>query len=74
MTKIICYLGWASGIVGALLMLFGIIGFLIGGEFLGVKYFFNWFFVANTFIFLGIFLVVATRECCCCCKDEKEKK
>jgi cytochrome bd-type quinol oxidase subunit 1 len=75
---IINYLGWASGIFGALLMLCGIIGFFTGTGFLGVSNFYNYFFIANSFIFLGIFMIVGTR-CCCCCKDdncckEEEKK
>jgi hypothetical protein len=68
---IINYLGWASGIFGGLLMLGGVIGFFTGADFLGVRNFFNFFFIANSFIFLGIFLLLGTRCFCCCCKDEK---
>jgi len=71
LTKLINYLGWASGIFGAVLMLAGVIGFFIGGEFLTVRNFYNYFFVANSFLFLGIFCIVATRCCCCCCKDDE---
>lgn len=71
---IVNYAGWASGIFGALLMVCGIIGFFIGTEFLGVRNFFNFFFIANSFIFLGIFLVIGTRCCCCCCNGEKCEK
>lgn len=67
---IINYLGWASGLFGALLMLGGVIGFFIGTGFLGVRNFYNYFYIANSFIFLGIFLVVATRSSCCCKDDE----
>jgi hypothetical protein len=73
---IINYLGWASGIFGALLMLGGVIGFFTGNEFLGVKNFWNFFILAIPFILLGIFFLVGTR-CFCCCKDEeccKEEK
>jgi hypothetical protein len=66
MEKIISFLGWASGLFGGLLMLAGVIGFFIQGEFLGVRNFYNWFFIANSFIFFGIFLIVATREFCKC--------
>ena len=72
LTSIIRYAGWASGAFGALLMLAGIIGFFIGGEFLGVRNFYNYFFIANSFIFLGIFLVVVTGCCCCCHKDDEQ--
>lgn len=69
---IVNYLGWVSGIFGALLMLCGVIGYFTGKEFLGVSNFYNYFYIANSFIFLGIFLVVATR-CFCCCGDEKKE-
>jgi hypothetical protein len=69
MIKIINYLGWASGIFGGLLMLAGVIGFFVGGEFLGVRNFYNWFYIADSFIFFGIFLVVATRDFCNCKKE-----
>ena len=69
MIKIIQFLGWASGLFGGLLMLGGVIGFLLGGEFLGVRNFYNWFYIANSFIFLGIFLVLVTREFCQCRKE-----
>lgn len=72
-TVIINYLGWASGIFGALLMLCGVIGFLTGTAFLGVERWFNFFFIANSFLVLGIFLLLGTR-CFCCCKDEEKAK
>ncbi len=77
LTSIVRYFGWASGIFGALLMLAGTIGYFIGDEFLGVRSFYNYFFIANSFIVLGIFCIVATRTCCCCkddscCNEEKK--
>jgi hypothetical protein len=69
LNTILNYLGWASGIFGALLMLGGVIGYFTGAEFMGVRSFYNFFFVANSFIFLGIFLLLATRSSCC--KDDK---
>jgi len=78
---IINYLGWASGIFGALLMLGGVIGFFTGTEFLGVNSFYNFFWIANSFLFLGIFLMMGSRCCCCCngkddncCKEEGKDK
>lgn len=71
LTTIIYYLGWASGLFGALLMLCGIIGYFTGNEFLGVRNFYNFFFIAICFVLLGIFFIVGTRSCCCCCKDDK---
>ncbi|MBW6461405.1 MAG: hypothetical protein K0B08_12615 [Bacteroidales bacterium] len=68
---IILYLGWVSGVFGAILMLAGVIGFLIGGEFLNVRNFFNYFFIAIPFLLLGIFCLVGTRAFCTCnCNDE----
>jgi len=69
---IVNYLGWASGIFGALLMLGGVIGFFTGTEFLGVRNFFNYFFIANSFLFLGIFILVGTR-CFSYCNDKVDK-
>jgi hypothetical protein len=69
---IVNYIGWAAGIIGILMLLAGVICFFTGNEFLGVKYFQNYFMVANTFFFMGIFLMVSTRCFCCCnCKDDK---
>ena len=70
LNTIVNYLGWASGIFAALMMLCGVIVFLTGGEFLGVKYYFNFFFYSIPFMLFGIFLLIGTR-CCCCCKDDK---
>jgi len=69
--KILNYLGWAAGIAGGLLVIGGVIGFLIGGTFLGVANFYNYFYFANSFMLFAIFAVAATRSCCCCCKDDK---
>jgi len=71
LNTILNYAGWAVGIFGALLMLGGIIGFFTGDEFLGVRNFYNFFFIANSFLFLGIFLLIGAHCCCCCCKDDK---
>lgn len=70
-TTIVYYLGWISGIFGALLMLAGIIGYFTGGEFLTVRNFYNFFFIANSFLFLGFFCLIGAHFCCCCCKDDK---
>jgi hypothetical protein len=73
--KIIKYLGWASGAFGGLLMLAGVIGFISGGEFLGVKNYWNYFYISTSFLLLGIFLVIATHCCCCCtCEEEKQEE
>ncbi len=69
---LIYYLGWAAGLFGAILMLCGVIGFFMGGNFLMVRNFFNWFFIANSFLFLGIFLLVASHILSCCHSHEKE--
>lgn len=61
LTTIFNYLGWASGIFGSLLMLAGVIGFFIGGEFLYVRNFYNYFYIANSFLFLGIFCLLGSH-------------
>lgn len=77
-TTIIQYLGWASGIFGALLMLAGTIGFLTGGEFLTVRNFYNYFFIALSFLLLGVFCLIGAHVCCCqhdkCCDEEGKDK
>ena len=70
LNTIINYAGWVTGIFGALLMLAGVIGFLTGTEFIGVKNYFNYFYMANSFLFLGIFLLLGSSCCCNHSKDE----
>lgn len=71
LSTIISYFGWASGIFGALLMLAGVIGYFTGQEFLGVSNFYNYFFIANSFLFLGIFCLIGSHVCSCCKQDTK---
>jgi hypothetical protein len=69
---VINYIGYLSGIFGGLLMLAGIIGFFTGSPFLGVANFYNYFFMANSFLFLGVFILVGTRRFCTCnCHDDE---
>ncbi len=72
--KIIKYLGWASGALGALLILAGIIDFFMGGGFLSVKNYWLYFWISIPFLVLGIFLVVASCCCCYCTCDTEEHK
>lgn len=74
LSKLISWLGWASGIFGGLLMLGGVIGYITNSEFMTVRNYYNWFFLANSFILFGIFLVLGTKSCCCSCEKEEEKK
>ena len=62
--KIVYWIGWISGIFGAVLMLGGVIGYFIHGEFLHVRNYYNWFYIANSFLFLGIFCIVVSRLGC----------
>lgn len=63
------YLGILSGIFGLLLMIGGVIGYFTGGNFLGVRHHFNWFYIANTFLFLGMFMILVYMSC-----PERDKK
>ena len=56
-------LGILSGFIGLVLMASGVLGFFLDTEFLGVRYFYNWFYIANSFIFLGIFLILVYISC-----------
>jgi hypothetical protein len=58
MANLFRILGLASGLLGGILILLGVIGFLIGDEFLGVRNFYNWFYIANSFLFFAIFCLV----------------
>lgn len=62
------YVGLLSGGVAGLLIIGGIIGFF-SGEFLGVARYSNFFWFANTFLFLGIFSMLVHVAC----KDKKEQ-
>jgi hypothetical protein len=53
---------------GGLFILFGIIG-RFSGVFLNVRYYFNWFRLAEPFIFFGIFSLMAVLAC----KDKGDK-
>lgn len=66
--KILTYLTWACGIVGALLILAGCIGYLVGGKFLGVNHALNFFHVANSILILAILSKLMSP---CCEKTEK---
>lgn len=57
------YAGMAVGSLGVLFIFLGIIGFLIGGKFLGVQNFYNWFYFGNSFLFVGIFCLVLKSTC-----------
>ncbi len=58
--KLLKIKGLIAGIIGALLMLGGVIGFFVGCEFLGVRNFYNWFFIANSFLIIGILCFLIT--------------
>lgn len=60
MKKLIKLAAWLSGTVGALLMLLGIIARLAGGVLFN-HYWANYFYSAETFLLLGIFLFVGVR-------------
>ncbi|RLD53977.1 MAG: hypothetical protein DRJ05_15520 [Bacteroidetes bacterium] len=68
MKQIFRYVGMLSGILGGLFILFGVIG-RFSGEFLDVRYYFNWFRLAEPFIFFGIFSLMAVLAC----KDKDDK-
>ncbi len=67
--KLLKIKGFIAGIIGALLMLGGVIGFLVGGEFLCVKNFYNWFFIANSFLIISILSFLITIAC----KEDKKE-
>jgi hypothetical protein len=56
-------LGMGSGFLGLLLIIGGVIGYMVGGEFLGVRNYYNWFYISNSFLFLGIFCFVMRLNC-----------
>jgi preprotein translocase subunit SecD len=54
--------GLISGLIGAILIICGVIGFLTG-EFLGVIRFSNFFWYANTFLMFAIFASLVFIGC-----------
>ena len=68
MKQIFRYVGLLSGSVGGLFILFGLIGKLYR-DFLGVLYYANWFWFANTFILFAVFCMLAVLAC----KDKNDK-
>jgi uncharacterized membrane protein YkgB len=69
--KLINYAGWLTGGIGALLMLIGTISFLFDTKIFSVRYFYNWFYIGNSFIFLAIFCLLGGLSCKDgCCREE----
>ena len=68
MHKLIKYAGIILGSIGVLFNLLGSLSYLIDIVFFHVKYYYSWFLVGNSFIFMGIFLLLL-RSCFECKKE-----
>jgi hypothetical protein len=62
MKKLITWAGWASGAIGAILMLLGVIARLGGGILLNHAWP-NYFYPGTCFVVLGIFLFLGAGLC-----------
>jgi hypothetical protein len=60
--KVLCWLGWISAAIGALLIILGLISLLVSGPFLGVPHAMSFFQAANSFLLMAIFLYIATKN------------
>jgi len=67
MKSLFKFAGLISGVFGAVLIILGIIGFF-AGEILNVQNYYNFFWLANAFVMLGIFGLLASIVC-----KDKEK-
>jgi len=59
--KFPCYLqtlGIVSSAIGLLFIIGGVLEYFTNADFFGVRFYSTWFFLANSFIFLGIFFIV----------------
>jgi hypothetical protein len=58
MKNLFKWMAWASGFIGIILMLLGVIAVIAGDRFLG-HFWSNYFYPAYNFILLGIFFFLA---------------
>jgi hypothetical protein len=67
--KILKIVAWAAGIVGAIIMILGVLDFLFQAEIFKVVKAVNYFNTANSFLLLGICCILLYHNFIC--KEEK---
>jgi len=55
---------WTCGILGALIIILGIIYAVFGLNVLGIRHFVNYFHIANSLLVLAILSLLAKTSCC----------
>ncbi len=68
--KALKIIAWASGIIGGIIMLLGVIDFFFQAELFKVGKAVNYFNTANSFLLLAICTTLYHH--CCICKEEKK--
>jgi len=68
MHKLIKYAGMIAGSIGVLFIFLGSLSYLINIVFFHVKYYYSWFAIGDSFIFIGIFCLIM-RSCFECKKE-----
>jgi hypothetical protein len=63
-------IAWIAGVVATILIILGAICFLKGGHLFGVRYYSNYFYIANSLYFLAIFCFMAVHSHYCGNKDK----
>ncbi len=70
MKRLLVLLGWATGAVGVIMMIMGVIAVFTGGILFDHMWS-NLFYPGSSFIMLGIFLFLGALLYDGCCKEEK---
>jgi hypothetical protein len=72
--KILKWMGWASAILGTVLLVMGVVSQVFKLNIFDVQHNVSFVHAANAFFLLAIAVFIVTKKCCsdCCCdKDEK---
>ncbi|MFZ4724659.1 MAG: hypothetical protein ACOYMD_04370 [Paludibacter sp.] len=71
--KILKWIGWSSAVLGAILILVGVLSQVFKFNPFGIDHNVSYLHAANSLLLLAIALFIATKKCCenCCDKDKK---
>lgn len=71
--KILKWMGWASAVIGTVMLATGIVSQVFELNFFNVQHNVSFVHAANGMLLLAIAIFIVTKQCCanCCDKDEK---